>query len=282
MKWDTVAIVGVGLIGGSLGLALKKRKLARRVVGIGRRASSLAKARRAGAVDTTTTRLERGTAEAEVIVFCTPVSRIAEQVRQVVACCDPSSVLTDVGSTKRLIVSELDDLDPGGPGGAAFVGSHPLAGSEQQGVASARADLFQGRVCVMTPTRRTPRRAQDQVRGLWEAVGAEVVVMSPEAHDRALAYTSHVPHLVAAALAASLPERHQKLAASGMRDTTRIAAGDPELWTEIFAQNSESLLEGLGEFEEQLAQYRHVLETNDLENLQKLLAKAKQSRDRLG
>jgi len=279
MKWDTVAIVGVGLIGGSLGLALRQRRLARRVVGVGRRPSSLRRAREAGAVDATTTRLERGVGDADVVVVCTPVSRIADQVRKAAAHCRRDCLLTDAGSTKRLIVERLSDLGGDGP---VFVGSHPLAGSEQSGVASARADLFQGRVCVMTPTPRTPRGAQDRVRALWEAVGAEVVVMTPQAHDRALAFTSHLPHLVAVALASTLPEGYEKLVATGMRDTTRIASGDPELWVDIFEQNREKLLEGLKAFDKELAQLRRALESQDNKVLHRLLAQAKQSRDRLG
>lgn len=277
--FERAAVVGVGLIGGSLGLALKQRRLAGRVVGVGRRPSSLRRAREVGAVDTTTVRLDGGTADAELVVICTPVSQIARHARQIAATCRRDCVVTDVGSTKRLIVEALEDLDRDG---AAFVGSHPLAGSEQQGVAEARADLFEGRVSVITPTRHTPRRAQDRVRALWESVGSEVVVMSPEAHDRALAYTSHLPHLVAAALAATLPERYEKLAASGMRDTTRIAAGDPALWADIFEQNREPLLEGLGRFEAELKTFRQELESNRRDGLRRLLSKAKRKRDRLG
>jgi prephenate dehydrogenase len=258
---------------------LKQRRLARRVVGVGRRPSSLRRAREAGAVDVTTTRLERGVGDADVVVVCTPVSRIADQVRQAAAHCRRDCLLTDAGSTKRLIVERLSDLGGDGP---VFVGSHPLAGSEQSGVASARADLFQGRVCVMTPTPRTPRGAQDRVRALWEAVGAEVVVMTPQAHDRALAFTSHLPHLVAVALASTLPEGYEKLVATGMRDTTRIASGDPELWVDIFEQNREKLLEGLKAFDKELAQLRRALESQDNKVLHRLLAQAKQSRDRLG
>jgi prephenate dehydrogenase len=145
-------------------------------------------------------------------------------------------------------------------------------------VVSARGELFQGRVGVMTPT---PRGAHDGVRAPWEAVGAEVVVMDAAAHDRALAFTSHLPHLVAAALAATLPDRYRKLAATGMRDTTRIASGDPALWTDIFEQNREELLEGVQAFEKQLGLLRRVLESNEKKTLQKLLAQAKRSRDRL-
>lgn len=279
-QWDTVAIVGVGLIGGSIGLALKRRRLARQVVGIGRRRSSLERARRVGAVDATTLSLPRAISQAELVVFCTPVDTIVEQLPRAAAKASPDTVMTDAGSTKQWIVARLEDALENG--GAAFVGSHPLAGSENRGVSAARTDLFEDRVCVVTPTPRTPRKALATVRRFWRALGARVVEMTPQAHDRALARTSHLPHLVAAALASSLPDAYRHLAASGFRDTTRIAAGDPELWTGICRQNRSSLLEAIKEFEHELGKLRRALTDDDMKTLARLLECAKRKRDQLG
>jgi cyclohexadieny/prephenate dehydrogenase len=279
MKWDTIAIVGVGLIGGSIGLALKQRRLARCVVGIGRRHSRLARARRLGAVDSTTIQLERGVADAELTVVCTPVEQIADFVCRAAKHCPPGALLTDAGSTKARIVSQLNGALSSG---AVFVGSHPLAGSEKQGVAHARADLFDNSVCVLTPKRGTPQVAVARVRRFWEALGAGVVQMTPEAHDRALAFTSHLPHLLAAALAGSLPSKLFDLAATGFRDTTRVAAGDPDVWAGIFTHNRQATLVALQEFQRHLARYRSALERADAGRLRKLLIQAKQNRDALG
>lgn len=278
-KWDTVAIVGVGLIGGSIGLALKQRRLARHVVGIGRRRSRLAQARRRGAVDSTTVALHRGVADAELTVVCTPVQQIADFVCRAAPHCPAGAVLTDAGSTKARIVSQLNGALANG---AVFVGSHPLAGSEKQGVAYAHPDLFEGSVCVLTPSRATLKGAVTRVRRFWKSLGADVVQMTPEAHDRALAWTSHLPHLLAAALASSLPAKLFDLAASGFRDTTRVAAGDPELWAGIFAHNRQATLAALQELQRHVARYRSALERADADRLRKLLIQAKQNRDALG
>lgn len=279
MKWDTIAIVGVGLIGGSIGLALKQRRLARRIVGIGRRRSSLAQARRRGAVDSTTLQLARGVAKAELTVVCTPVQQIAGFVRQAAQHCPHGALLTDAGSTKARIVAQLNGALSKD---AVFVGSHPLAGSEKQGVAFARSDLFVGSLCVLTPTRGTPPDAVARLERFWQALGARVVRMTPEAHDRALAFTSHLPHLLAAALAGSLPTKFFDLAATGFRDTTRVAAGDPGLWTDIFVHNRRATLAALQELQRHLARYRGALERADADRLYKLLTQAKQNRDALG
>jgi prephenate dehydrogenase len=276
MLFDTIAIVGVGLIGGSIGLALKRRRLARRVVGVGRRASSLAAARRRGTIDRGTTDLARGVADAELTVFCTPVNLIAAQVREAAPFCSPDALLTDSGSTKARIVARLET---GLPGGVCFVGSHPLAGSEKRGVEVARADLFDGRVCVVTETPRTPADALDRVTAFWRSLGARVIRMAPDAHDRALAYTSHLPHLAAAALSIALPEKYNEVVATGFRDTTRIAASDPDLWTAIFFENAEPLLDALAGFERRMREFRDALARGDARRLRELWHESKVKRD---
>src|SRR5439155_1621133 len=201
MQINTLTIVGVGLIGGSIGLAAKGRGLARRVRGVGRNAASLDKAIAAGAIDEPSQDLPAAARDADVIVFCTPVDRITEQVLAVAASCAPRTLLTDAGSTKGAIVRELDGRLPSH---IAFVGSHPLAGSEKRGVEHADARLFEKRLTVVTPTPRTAADAVEHTCAFWQALGSRVRVMDPEEHDRALALTSHVPDLLGAACGRTL------------------------------------------------------------------------------
>lgn len=274
-KWDTVAIVGVGLIGGSIGLALRRRKLARHVVGIGRRTVSLRQAKQAGACDLTTTDLAKGVADAELVVVCTPVGQIVAHVRAVVAA-RPEALVTDAGSTKGEIVTQLAaELPPG----ARFVGSHPLAGGEKRGPSQANADLLVGRTVVMTPTSATAARDATAVRQFWKALGAQVREMTPAAHDAALAATSHLPHAVAAALAAVTPAETLPLTASGWRDTTRVAAGDAELWRQIFAQNRTDLAAAIGRLTDKLDALRGALVRGDDAAVLALLEEAKARRE---
>lgn len=277
--WDTVAIVGVGLLGGSIGLALQQRRLAQHVVGIGRRASSLRTARSYHTVHATTTELSEGVAGAELIIVCTPVESIVEHVCLIADHCPPGAVITDVGSTKADIVTRLNQrLDPG----VQFVGSHPMAGSEKTGAEHAVADLFEQRVSVVTPVGSRHAAAVDSVVALWESLGSRVVRMAPEAHDQAVSMTSHATHLIAAALAASTSRDDLLLAAGGWQDTTRIAAADPGLWEQILLMNRDQVLQSLGKFEKVLTQFRNALQRGDREHLKQLLEAGKEIRDSLG
>ena len=235
-----LTVVGVGLIGGSVGLAAKARGVARRVVGVGRDGPTLERARAGGAIDAFTTELDAGVAEADIVVVCTPVGRLADDAARACRAAPPRCVVTDAGSTKAGILASVTPRLV--PGGAAFVGSHPLAGSEKRGAAHGRADLFEDRVVVVTPTPETDLEAVAVVEKFWHALGATTVRLDPEAHDRALAATSHLPHAAASALAAVTPLEVLGLTAGGFRDTTRVAAGDPELWAAIFETNRGPLL----------------------------------------
>ncbi|MCS7045157.1 MAG: prephenate dehydrogenase/arogenate dehydrogenase family protein [Gemmataceae bacterium] len=277
---DVLTIVGVGLIGGSIGLAVKRRGLARRVRGLGRTPATLDKARSLGAIDEIHLEPAAALRDAELVVFCTPVDQIADQAVRFASLCPPQTIFTDAGSTKALIVERLErDLPAPGP---LFVGSHPLAGSEKRGPEFADPDLFQGRCTVVTPTARTAPTALATVQQFWERLGSWVRLMPPREHDRALAVTSHVPHLVAAALATTLPPAWRELTATGFRDTTRIAAGDPGLWTAIFRHNRAAVLAGLEAVAAQLTDFRRALEADDGAALTRLLTQAKEVRDALG
>jgi len=287
-----VAIVGVGLIGGSIGLALRERGLASEVIGVGRRAASLEKARQRGAVDRTTTNLVLGVADADLVVVATPVDAIVDTVRAVAAAA-PRATITDAGSTKAEICRQLrerpaieftvpGELDRPGPPAPRFIGSHPIAGDHRTGPEHARANLFEGRTVVVTPEDHAPPGLVERVKEFWESLGAEVVLLSPEEHDRALAATSHLPHLIAAALAAATPEEWLRLAGSGWGDTTRIAAGDPPLWTQIFSQNRAAVIDALRRFEHRLAAFDEALASGDAAALATELQEAKRIRDALG
>jgi prephenate dehydrogenase len=275
----TVAIVGVGLIGGSIGLALKERKLAEKVIGIGRRQESLRIARRVGAVTNTTVDLDKGVAEADLVVVCTPVGRIVEDVRNAAQNCPEGTLITDAGSTKQNIVAALDG---GLPNECRFLGSHPLAGSEKTGAAFATADLFEGRVVVLTPTKNTRAEDFDCLEQFWQSLGSVVVQMSPDEHDKALAITSHLPHIASAALAGLVPEKYFRLSGMGLLDTTRIAAGDPELWLQILIHNRDNLLNALQQYGSKLSALHTALRDGDAEEILKILTLAKKNRDALG
>jgi prephenate dehydrogenase len=280
-----VAIVGVGLIGGSIGLALRERGLAAEVVGIGRRAASLEKAIAHGTVDRATTNLVEGVAEADWVVVATPVADIADHVLSV-ARASQRAVITDAGSTKASIGRVLRaqaSVSEGTAGlGSRFIGSHPIAGDHRTGPEHARGDLFEGRTVVVTPEDDTPAGLVERAQSFWESLGANVELLSPEEHDRALAATSHLPHLVAAALAAATPEEWLRLAGTGWGDTTRIAAGDVGLWTQIFRQNRAGVIDALRRFEYQLAELAGALAEDDAVTLAAQLQEAKRIRDALG
>ncbi|HEX4588793.1 MAG TPA: prephenate dehydrogenase [Gemmataceae bacterium] len=276
---NTLVIVGVGLIGGSVGLATRKRGVVRRVIGVGRTANSLVAAKQSGCIDDGTTDLSAAVREADLVLVCTPVDRVVEQVRAAANVCRGGTIVTDAGSTKDTIVRALDGtLPPGVP----FVGGHPLAGSEKRGPEHAAADLFVDRLVILTPTPRTDPVAVERVGSFWRSLGARILHLSPQDHDDALAITSHLPHLAAAAIANTLPDHLRSLTATGFRDTTRVAAGDPDLWAAIFAQNRGAVLAALGRLEQRLADYRHAIEHDDMTTLRRLLAEAKTVRDAIG
>jgi prephenate dehydrogenase len=284
-EFETVAIVGVGLIGGSIGLAVRERKLARQVIGIGRNEGNLATARRCGAIDAGTTSLGHGVEEANLVVVCTPVDTIADFVSQAAASSANRSLITDAGSTKREIVRSVEALLVDCRDGPRFVGSHPLAGDHRTGVDFARSDLFEGRKVIVTPTEKSHRAAVVEIGGFWQSLGAEVVVMDPVEHDQVLAATSHLPHLIASALALATPKDLLPLAASGWRDTTRIAGGDPEMWRAIFATNRQEVLDALKRFERWTEELREILALGQDERLLRILERAqwmKANRDSLG
>jgi len=278
--WPVVTIVGVGLIGGSVGLALRDRKLAGRVIGVGRSAASLAEAKRLGAVTETTAELAQAVASADVVVVTTGVASIPGLLDAADAAVRPGTLLTDAGSTKASIVAAWEKRRRARRG--RFVGAHPIAGSHRRGPAAASADLFTGRVTVVTPGRATPAADVEETGAFWAALGATVFTMSPAEHDRLLAATSHAPHLLAAALAAATPAEARQFTAGGWRDTTRIAAGDPDLWADILLDNAAAVAKALSRIAGATEKMLTALEKGDRRKLVSLLHAAKEARDAVG
>jgi prephenate dehydrogenase len=266
-RFDSVAIIGCGLLGASLGLALKARGLAGRVLGIGRNQSTLDRAVEVGAI--------AAAADASLIVIATPIAKAVAMLEDLKAVASPGSVITDVGSTKRAICERAAQL---WPEQRPFVGAHPMAGSEKSGPEHARATLYDGAVCFVEDLPGSP--AFDAIHALWAGVGARVVPVCPARHDETVAYTSHLPH-VAAALVAALAGRRgdvRDFVGNGFRDTTRIAAARPEVWTEICLTNRDAMLKGLRDYEHWLADFRHALEDEDAAALENYFAEGQRAR----
>jgi cyclohexadieny/prephenate dehydrogenase len=268
-----LGVVGVGLLGGSLALAVKRKGVAARVVGTDRLPGIMHRAVERGLLDEALPSPAEVATVADLTVFCTPVDVIAEQALE--AAPFGRGVMTDVGSTKAEIAARLADVP-------TFVPGHPLAGSEKAGPEHARGDLFDGRLVVLTPGARTSPQAVIAVTAFWRSLGSRVETMDAAEHDRALALTSHLPHLVASALAGVLPPAWSHLTASGFRDTTRLASGAVELWRAIFLHNRAAVREALGQLRGQLDRYDAALAAADAAALAALLEAAKGVRDGLG
>jgi len=278
MLFDQITIVGVGLIGGSVGLAAKARGAAARVVGVDRDPTTIAKAVAVGAIDSGA-ELADAVAASGLVVVCTPVDRIADVIVEAAAHAKPGTLFTDAGSTKARIVSALRGRLPSG---VDYIPAHPLAGSEKAGPENGRADLFAGRVTAVVMSNSVAWDRTVAIGRFWEALGSRVVLMNAEEHDKVLAVTSHLPHAVAAAVASSTPREWLNLAATGFRDVTRVAAGDPQLWAAIFEANRDATLAALTAFNRRMGEFRALLESGDRAGLVQWLTEGKQVRDALG
>ncbi len=274
-----LGIVGVGLMGGSVGLAARRSGRFERVLGFDARTDVLQRALDRGCIDVACSHLVELARNAQIIVISTPVDLVAPIVAQAAEAASIGTVMTDTGSTKESIVRAVESALPPH---CLFVGSHPLCGSEKQGPESARADLFDGRLVLLTPTPRTPSEATSRVKEFWQVLGGRVQTLSPELHDRVLATTSHLPHLLASALAGLLPNDWSAYVANGFRDTTRLASGDPALWATILLDNAPRLAMVVKQLQARLDEYRLALENGDRPTLFRLLSEAKGIRDDLG
>jgi prephenate dehydrogenase len=238
VNFGTVAILGPGLIGGSLALALAERGLARRLMIYARSPRALDEIRVAGVDAELTTNPSEAVREADVVILCVPIEAMAGLVHECRDAFKPAALVTDVGSVKGSVDR---DLAPLLEGRALWIGSHPMAGSEQNGFSAARADLFENAAVIITPTKQTAPEAKRKAEQFWKALGSRVLEHDPKWHDVAVAQVSHIPHLVAAALINNVMEKSMDVAGSGLRDTTRVASGSPELWTEIAWANRKAI-----------------------------------------
>lgn len=286
MQLNKVLIFGVGLIGGSLALALKKAGVARHIVGIGRNQDSLKTALSLGVIDEAQTDIAQAMQGADIVVIATPVAQTPEILAAIAPHLKADTIITDAGSTKSdiagYVANAAQNLTPALL--SQFVGGHPIAGAEKSGVSAANAGLFFGKNVVLTPNEQTSKQALSKVRALWEATGANVSEMSAEAHDQIFAAVSHLPHLLAFALVDDLANRKNSqqlfdFAASGFRDFTRIAGSSPEMWRDISLANREALLSELEAYQSELKLLQKLLENKDGAGLETLFESASNARN---
>ncbi|MBU6410435.1 MAG: prephenate dehydrogenase/arogenate dehydrogenase family protein [Verrucomicrobia bacterium] len=282
MAFQKITIIGVGLLGGSLGLAVRRRRMAGEIAGFVRRKASIAECEKSGATDFATMDLAAAVSNADLVIFCTPPGRMRPIAQQFAGALKPGAIVTDVGSVKAPVVKELEPLLA--RAGAHFVGSHPMAGGEKTGIAAAREDLFENAVCALTPTSRTNAAALKKTAEFWKSLGSRVLKMSPARHDLFVSRSSHLPHLAAAALAnvvlnSKQPEI-QLLCGNGFRDTTRIASGSSEMWRDIALANRKNLAYAAAALIAELEKFRTMLKKADAPAIAEFFETAKSRRDR--
>jgi len=277
--FDHVALIGLGLIGSSLGHAIKRHGLARRVSGTARSSATRETAMRIGFVDEAHEDPADCVREADLIILCTPVGTFGKLAEQIAPALEPGATVTDAGSVK---CSVIEAIKPHLPEGVHFIPGHPIAGTEYSGPESGFAELFEGRWCILTPLLETDDGALARLKAFWEAVGSEVEIMTPGHHDLVLAITSHLPHLIAYNIVGTASDLETvtekeviKFSASGFRDFTRIAASDPVMWRDIFMNNREAVLEMLGRFTEDLASLQRAIRWGDGEALEDLFTRTR-------
>ena len=274
---ERLAVLGLGLLGGSLGLAARSRGVARTVVGASRGPETLARARARGVADHTCSDAREAVEGADLVILATPPFAMPGVVRHIAPALRPGALLSDVGSVKGTLAETL----PGClPPGVAFVGAHPMAGGHARGLEHARADLFEGATCVVTPDASADGASVERLCAFWEALGARVVLRDPATHDVEVAWVSHPPHALAFAFARALdaaPSGAAEVSGPGFRDFTRIAHGDPELWSEILAANRKALAGPLQVAATRLAELAREIEAGDGEALERFLTEARAS-----
>src|SRR5580692_7350774 len=282
VQFRKITIVGVGLLGGSLGLAARKFRIAGEIAGFVRREKTIADCEKVGALDYATTDLLAAVSNADLVILCTPLAQMRSLAEQFLPALKRGAIVTDVGSVKAGVVRELESLIQ--KSGAHFVGSHPMAGAEKTGVAAARESLFEKAVCVLTPTKKSNAAAFRKLEQFWKSLGARVLKLDAVQYDLLVSRSSHLPHVVAATLAKLVlnpanPKMQEALCATGFRDTTRIASGSPEMWRDIALANRTNLAKSLDAFISELQKFQRVLKKPDAKAVAKLFETAKSRRD---
>jgi prephenate dehydrogenase len=279
-RWKRVTVVSPGLIGGSVARGLRSRRLAGQVMVVARHETAIRAVIHAGAADAGTTDLTKGVTGASLVILCAPVSALPGLVRAVWPRLAPGAVLTDAGSVKRGVVEAASGC-PARPE-VGFVGGHPMAGSERSGFEASDADLFEGKVALLTPTADTPESAVATATALWESLGSTVRQLTAEAHDHLVAEISHLPHLAAYALVSAAEADALPLVGRGFVDTTRIAASAETLWADIFRENRRPLLDALARYEAVLGHWRDLVARGDWTTLEAEIGRAREVREKLG
>jgi prephenate dehydrogenase len=282
VQFRKITIIGVGLLGGSIGLAARKRSLAKEIAGYARREKTITECEKIGALDYATTDLLAAVSNADLVILCTPLAQMATLTKQFLPALKRGAIVTDVGSVKADVVRELETLAK--KAGAHFVGSHPMAGGEKMGALAAKADLYASAVCVITPTKRSNPAAVRKVEQFWKSLGARTLRLDAAQHDLIVSRTSHLPHVAAAALAGLvLDPKHPKsqvgLCATGFRDTTRIASGSPEMWRDIALANRKNVSQSVDVFVGELKRFQSALKKGDSKAVKNFFATAKARRD---
>ena len=277
--FDRVALIGIGLIGSSLARALRRDSPGTSIIACAQRAETLAAVRRLELADETTEDPAAAAADADLVVIATPLSAYAEIGQRIAPALQSGAILTDVGSVKEAVIR---DLQPHLPPVVHLVPGHPVAGTEHSGPEAGFAELFQGRWCILTPLPETAPEAVAAVARMWESAGMRVVTMSPDHHDKVLAVTSHLPHLIAYTIVGTATDLEDSLkseviefSASGFRDFTRIAASDPVMWRDIFLNNREAVLEILQRFNEDLTALQRAIRWGEGDKLQELFTRTR-------
>jgi prephenate dehydrogenase len=282
VQFRKITIIGVGLLGGSIGLAARKSRVAKEIAGYARRPKTIAEAEKIGALDYATTDLLAAVSGTDLVILCTPLAQMPALTKQFLPALKRGAIVTDVGSVKADVVRELESHVA--KSGAQFVGSHPMAGGEKMGVLAARANLYANVVCVVTPTKKSNASAVRKLEQFWKALGARVVKMDAAKHDALVSRTSHLPHVTAAALAGLVldpkqPSANSGLCATGFRDTTRIASGSPEMWRDIVLTNRKNVAQSVDAFVGELKKFQTALKKGDAKAVEKFFAIAKERRD---
>ena len=271
-----ITIIGLGLIGGSLGMVIKEKHLAGKITGVSRRRSTIVRALSLKAVDKVTLDMKRSVKDADLVIVAAPVLKIIDIAKVISKELKKGAIVTDAGSTKADIVKEVEKILPKT---VKFVGSHPLAGSEKSGIAFADKDLFKGAYCVLTKSNKTDSKAISKLKKFWTGLGMKVDIMSPDKHDKILSRLSHLPHASGTALCNACGKNDLYLSAGGFRDTTRIASGNPELWLDIFLTNRKNVARDIKNLKKELSKIEAALNKNNKTELLRLLRKAKIIRD---
>ena len=280
--FDKIALIGIGLIGGSIALEARKRGLARTIVAATRSADTAATANRLKLTDHCGTDIAAAVKDADLVIVCTPVGACGPAAKAMAPALKPGAIVSDVGSVKQTVIS---DMAPHLPKTVHFVPAHPVAGTEHSGPEAAIYDLFQGRWCILTPLPDSDAAAVDRLQAFWEALGSNVNRLDPANHDRVLAITSHLPHLIAYTIVGTaddlgghLNSEVLKYSAGGFRDFTRIAASDPTMWRDVFLNNREAVLEVLQRFQEDLFYLQRAIRWGEGDKLFDLFTRTREIR----